>query len=126
MIIVARKELYQISTIIGHYLGDDKKEEFLAACDNLDEKSLDKSVTIDLDNLDYNVLNDLLDKTVEVLTGFSNIHFAMSSFIDKFPTLKDKMEKELTQYHSEHEKTLVFDKYYHQLKDAIMKDKVKK
>jgi hypothetical protein len=57
---------------------------------------------------------------VEVLTGFSNIHFAMSSFIDKFPTLKKEMQDELSQYHFDYERTKVFEKYYEKLM-SIMK-----
>jgi hypothetical protein len=102
---VAKKELGQISTIIGRYLGNDKKEKFLTACDDFDVK----------------IINDLLDKTIEALTGESSVHYGMIEFIDKFPTLKDEMKKELTQYHFEYEQTTVFDKYYDQIIKLIKK-----
>ena len=102
---VAKEELGQISTIISRYLGNDKKEKFLTACDNFD----------------VNIINDLLDKTVESLTGESSVHYGMIEFIKKFPTLKDEMEKELTQYHFEYKQTQVFDKYYDQIIKLIKK-----
>ena len=100
----AKEELNQISAIIGSHLGNDKKEEFLMACENLDTRCL----------------NSILDQTVEALTGFSSVHDAMINFIEKFPSLKDKMRDEFSKYHFEYEQTQVFEHYYSQMK-AIMK-----
>lgn len=102
----AKEELNQISDIVGSYLGDDKKEAFLKACENLNTQ----------------MLNDLLDKTVEALTGNQDVYEAMIDFIDKFPTLKNEMREELSQYHFEYKQTKVFERYYKKLISIMKKN----
>lgn len=103
----ARDDLIEISKLVGEYLKGDSANEFMAACDNLD----------------YNKANELLDKTVEKMTGETSFLFAISNFLSKIAksltgALNGLAEKTRAAF-SESDKVKVIASHYDELMKIV-------
>lgn len=99
----AKDSLKRISVIISRYCGEETANEFLIACDNLDSATSNK----------------ILDKTVEILTGYSSVPIALSAFADKFPQLNPQLSDDISSVISEMEKVKAIDSYWKEITEIM-------
>ena len=96
----SRESLDRISLIVGKYLGQEKADMFLAACDALDDVTA----------------NNILDDTVKTLTGYDTVSIALNLFAEKFPQLSPEIQNKVRNATSEKNKVLAIESF----RDEIM------
>lgn len=102
--VVSSKDcLKRISIIVSRYCGEEAAKEFLDACDSLDHKKA----------------NDILDKTVEQLTGYDSVPMALNFFARKFPQLNPGLSDGIAAAISEREKVNIIDAYQKEIMSII-------
>ncbi len=100
---VAKEDYVKIAEIIQNYIGEKSKAEFMKACEEAD----------------YNKANDLLDKTVEKMTGINNVSVALKDFADKFNKHIDGLYEEMEDSHSERDKVKIIASHYSEILKII-------
>ena len=98
----AKSNLENISKIVGKYFGEKYKDEFINACYKFD----------------YDKVNDLLDKTVNKMTGENSVSTSLTLFALKLARYLPILNKEIDIALSESDKVKVIASHK-ELKEII-------
>lgn len=93
-------DLEQIAEIVGRRCGKTSAQEFLTACKQLD----------------CTRANQLLDQTVEALSGYSSVSTALVMFAEKFPELNPGLSGNVSRAKTERDKVKALNSYLEDIK----------
>lgn len=99
----SKESIKNISIIVSKYCGQEKANDFLNSCDNLD----------------FSTANNILDDTVKKITGDDSVSRALSLFVDKFPKLASELGEKLSLACSESDKVKAIESYREQIINII-------